>query len=65
MTSYTIRINLENDAIVENMSAEVAKILRDLADKVESVSCLTCRLYDSNGNQVGAAKIEVHDADCI
>lgn len=56
---YEIRINLENAAFQDggNEGAEVARILRDLANFCEENGRATkATLRDSNGNVVGYAR---------
>lgn len=59
-----LEIGMDNDAFVDQPEAELARILRELADKVESngfhgrggdLSLFFA--YDKNGNRVG--KLEV------
>jgi len=47
-------IDVENDAFFEQPSAEVSRILRELADKVDR-GCQEMTLRDYNGNKVGDA----------
>ncbi len=52
----TITLSTDNAAFAEDGGAEVARILRGLADDVENVACDDFegqRLRDSNGNTVG------------
>lgn len=53
-----ITIQLDNAAFAENGGAELARILRSLAEDVETVECADMlgqgqRLRDCNGNSVG------------
>jgi len=57
----TVRITTGNDAFVEDPGAEVARILRDAADRVqaswhltERVPSTVIKLLDINGNSVGS-----------
>ena len=62
MKKLLIDINLDNAAFEgDDAGAEIASILRDLADKLESspipaASELLAALYDVNGNCVGACE---------
>ena len=67
MKKLLIDINLDNAAFEgADAGAEIASILRDLADKLESSPILACpaasddellaALYDVNGNCVGACE---------
>lgn len=61
MTTFTLKINCDNDAFVESRADEVANILRQLVDALTSpVSCDidTYTLRDSNGNAVGKAQFK-------
>lgn len=46
----TIELNLLNSAFEESPEQEIARILREIADKLEMRSRL---LFDVNGNNVG------------
>ena len=54
----TILINTANEAFYPNPADEVARILRDLADKFTDVGMIDAkepiRIRDVNGNTVGA-----------
>jgi len=54
--SITITIEMDNDSFVYDAPAEAARILRDLAVKIERVGFDNCpnNLKDYNGNTVGA-----------
>lgn len=51
----TVTITLDNDCFVENLEAEVAAILTDLANRIqhEGAGLEAHKLLDSNGNSVG------------
>lgn len=56
MSTLNINLNLDNDAFADDASAEVARILRKLADTVEGAHPLdTFTLRDINGNVAGQA----------
>ena len=54
---YEIHIAMSNAAFEEGAGSEVARILRELADKVEPMEieelAIPARLRDYNGNRVG------------
>jgi hypothetical protein len=55
----TIKIKTDNAAFDENKYGEVARILRNLADKLEGGyggMGVTMNLMDFNGNKVGTIK---------
>ena len=57
MEKLTITIeNLGNAAFEEDKNAEIARILRDLADKIENDN-IPVKLRDINGNTVGEVEI--------
>jgi hypothetical protein len=60
-TEFKLNINMENDTFVENPSEEVARILRDLADRIKGHSNFSKGhsqpLRDINGNTVGGFDI--------
>lgn len=51
------------DDLTDGYGREVARILRETADRVESTGRQSYRLklYDSNGNAVGTAESKVDD----
>ena len=54
MTSFVLKIESGNAAFSDgNAGSEVARILRELARKVEDSSDGSGRLFDANGNGVG------------
>jgi hypothetical protein len=55
---FTVRINCENAAFDDALATETARILRGIADSLESGQNLPLALFDSNGNQVGRANFE-------
>ena len=52
-TAYTVEIETTNDAFASDPAAEIARVLRDCADKLEKHGVDGFRLHDSNGNRVG------------
>ena len=53
----TIRINCDNAAFAEDPTMEVARILRELADRLTHASPDDdYPLHDLNGNRVGSAE---------
>jgi hypothetical protein len=54
-----IEIDTCNDAFRENPGAEVARILRNAADKIEYGSEIDFPLRDENGNTVGQVSFEI------
>lgn len=59
----TMTINSDNAAFSENAGAEVARIMRALADRIDAGVEGHFNLYDINGNAVGAAVLEVWGED--
>ena len=57
MKAYKIEIETDNAAFEDDQAGEVARILRDLADRIESLGAVPTDslIRDINGNQVGAA----------
>ena len=55
--TYRIEIETGNAAFEDEPSFEVARILRTLADRIESEGLSDVRLFDYNGNAVGAAEV--------
>jgi hypothetical protein len=55
---FVAEIECDNDTFEDNRAAEVARILRELADKIAaSPDVLNFGLRDFNGNLVGAAEL--------
>lgn len=52
---FTIKIDCDNAAFDQAPEAEVARILRDVAQRVVQGQT-TVMLFDYNGNQVGEAR---------
>ena len=57
ITDITIKINCENAAFGPAEEYEIARILRKLADRLESGD-EPCKLMDYNGNGVGTVDYE-------
>lgn len=56
---FKLNIDCDNAAFQDDASHEVARILRELADRVEisgGQPLSDFNLYDTNGNRVGEAK---------
>lgn len=56
--TYRIEIKTDNAAFEDDPGYEVARILRKLADRVESEGLDQVRLMDINGNCVGSVEVE-------
>ena len=54
---FTITIECDNAAFTDDAAHEVARILREAADKLERGQT-EFKLMDYNGNTVGRAKVE-------
>lgn len=60
MSRIVITINTDNAAFQDDWGSEVRMLLTELATKfgrIESPFPLTLKLYDTNGNVVGKAKV--------
>ncbi len=57
MKKITIKIKTKNAAFADDPGCEIARILRDLADKIENYLLVDDTLSDSNGNAVGKVTI--------
>jgi len=53
-TRFTVSIDTGNDAFEGDRDREIARILRKLADRLESCNPGEGPLYDVNGNTVGS-----------
>ncbi len=63
---FTLKIKTQNDAFGEtadSAAAEVAAILRKVADQLDYESPLVRGVYDANGNKVGAYALEPLDEE--
>ena len=55
---FNLTIACDNDAFYDDsLRAEVARILRDAAKRVEQLP-ISGKLYDANGNTVGSYRFE-------
>ena len=65
MTMFTMQIDCDNAAFGENwpnLIAEVARVLRDTAMRLEAVgSPVNYTVRDINGNRVGWFRFDEHD----
>lgn len=65
VTEFTLTIdNFDNAAMADDRSAEVARMLRSVADSIEQDGVPHqdgSRLMDSNGNQVGEVSVDWED----
>jgi uncharacterized protein (UPF0297 family) len=58
----TITINTDNSAFEDSRDSEIARILHELADKIESRGINGVnKIRDFNGNQVGSVEVENED----
>ena len=53
-----IEIECDNAAFGDAPEWEVARILRELADRVIDEDCLAHPIFDANGNRVGRSTVE-------
>lgn len=63
MMEFVITISMNNAAFEEQPNLELARILRKLADRLETEWPLpdgTCVLRDINGNSVGTAQVKAN-----
>jgi len=57
--NFTLELNCNNAAFDEDLNAEVARILREVADRIEADETLyKFPLRDINGNRVGEAAFQ-------
>jgi hypothetical protein len=58
----TIKIKMDNAAFDDDPSVEVARILRDLAKKIDGHPHFSpgfdCAILDQNGNEVGYCQVK-------
>jgi len=58
MAIFSLEMNITNAAFVDDSGrTEVARILRDLAGKIDGGKDMKQRLVDANGNTVGASDV--------
>jgi hypothetical protein len=60
---FTLSIRSDNEAFAQDAGAEVARILRAVADMIGAGVEGHMRLMDHNGNGVGRAVLEVWPED--
>lgn len=60
MERITIEIETVNAAFDDEPASEIARILRQLADRFEQCGLPLSKLYDVNGNACGRVNIEGH-----
>jgi hypothetical protein len=53
----TIKVNMDNAAF-EEPAAELARILRDIAERIEGGELMAFSLRDANGNNVGTFQVK-------
>jgi hypothetical protein len=58
--AFTIDISTGNGAFDDDAGAEVARILRDVADRIERGTA-TGKVFDINGNRVGSFELQRAD----
>lgn len=64
MTKFVVEIQLGNDALPDNLTdaaPELARILADVAYKLENTDMATWPLRDVNGNTVGRAGLRTDE----
>lgn len=56
---FKVRFDCNNSAFDDNLEAEISRILRELANRVENGDCtgLFQNIKDSNGNIIGTFKL--------
>lgn len=69
VNEFTLKItNFDNQAMEEDRSGEVARMLRDIAKRIEDYGIPNqdgVRLMDSNGNPVGAVAVDWSDDETV
>lgn len=55
---FSLNFATDNAAFTENREAEIARILREIADNVQRGPYESGRVRDGNGNSVGAWHID-------
>jgi hypothetical protein len=60
MSALTITLNTDNEAFETHAEYEVARILRELADRIESgdIDDDGASIHDVNGNTIGQLTVE-------
>jgi hypothetical protein len=53
----TIKVKMDNAAF-EEPAAELARILRDIAERIEGGEVMAFTLFDVNGNNVGVFQVK-------
>lgn len=55
--TFHLKIECDNAAFAEP-TYEIARILRELADKIEESDGMNRKIYDVNGNHVGGSRAQ-------
>ena len=58
MATIRIEIETDNEAFTDDPRAELARILRGYAHRLDMGGTIDYRLHDSNGNTVGKVVVE-------
>lgn len=59
---FTLSIESDNAAMVDNPRYRVADILTNLAERLVKPNCISCGIVrDENGNKVGSFDLECDD----
>lgn len=66
MSNFTLAINTNNDAFVQNWAGEISRILADIANDLDlygrsAFDNGVIRVRDINGNRVGFASLDEED----
>ena len=61
MEDFTLKIETGNAAFANDKDQEIVRILREVADQIETCSQTTRKIYDINGNGVGRWSMRADD----
>lgn len=61
--SFSVMLSSANEAFSTEPEAELARILRELADRIQKPHDGTITLRDSNGNRVGVATLDIQPTE--
>jgi hypothetical protein len=56
--TVTIKIDVDNDAFAQDIQGELARVLREVADKIDDYGRGREAILDANGNTCGTFRIE-------
>jgi N-acetylglutamate synthase-like GNAT family acetyltransferase len=60
----TVKLRCDNEAFEEDLGSEVGRILRQVAERIESGD-RDFSVQDANGNTIGTVALRIHWLECV